>query len=222
MWIVASDFDRTLSHEDDSFVMRKEVASKINHFSTIHRFFVVTGREERYMKILAPDLKPTGWVLENGALLLLENRRIVNAPEDWFETRKIIGEKLTKFGISYSFGDVIIYVNSWNGKLDLGPEVRIERNREDAMILPGNVDKGTGLRRAIQEMHLEGKIVAVGDAENDESLFKVADVKVAVANAIPSIKRMADLVMEKEDGEGVVELLDMILSGRFPKNIDVN
>ncbi|MCG3108499.1 Phosphoglycolate phosphatase [Metallosphaera sp. J1] len=222
MWIVASDFDRTLSHESDSFVIRNDVVEKINNFCSIYKFFVVTGREERYMRILAPGLRPTGWVLENGALLLLGDRKVVNAPETWFETRKIVGEKLTSHGISHSFGEVIIYVNSWNGSLDLGPGVRIERNRQDTMILPDNVNKGTGLMRAIQEMKLSGKVIAVGDAENDESLFRVAHIKVAVANAIPSIKRIADIVMQKEDGEGVVELLDMILTGHFPENIDVN
>ncbi len=188
---------------------------KINEFARLHSFFVVTGREEKYMRLLAPNLKPTGWVLENGALLILNQRKIINAPEDWFVTRRKISEELTRLNVSHSLGEVIIYVNSWRSSVSF-PEARIERNREDVMILPKGVDKGTGFLRALKELNLRGKVVAVGDAENDEALFRVADVKVAVGNAVPFIMSKADLVMEKEDGEGVEELLDLIISGRFP------
>jgi len=45
MWIVASDFDRTISDEKDAFRVREEVRDKINEFSKYWGFFVVTGRE---------------------------------------------------------------------------------------------------------------------------------------------------------------------------------
>ncbi|MEM3681240.1 MAG: HAD hydrolase family protein, partial [Metallosphaera sp.] len=57
---------------------------------------------------------------------------------------------------------------------------------------------------------------------NDEALFRVADIKVAVRNALSSVKEQADFITEKEDGEGVAELLDLILSGNFSKRVNIN
>ncbi|QKR00394.1 phosphoglycolate phosphatase [Metallosphaera tengchongensis] len=221
MWIVASDFDRTLSHESDKFVIRKDIAEKINSFSKIYKFFVVTGREERYMKLLAPGLSPTGWILENGSLIVVNSKKIINAPKNWFTIRQSISRKLKELGIPHSFGEVIIYVDSWSEEISF-ESARVERNRRDAMILPPNVEKGSGLRIALKELNVEGKVVAVGDAENDVSLFRVADYKVAVENALPEIKSLADFVLDKEDGDGVVELLDLILSGRFPEGVNIH
>ncbi|OOK66020.1 haloacid dehalogenase-like hydrolase family protein [Mycobacterium kansasii] len=49
--------------------------------------------------------------------------------------------------------------------------------------------------------------VAVGDAENDLSLFGIAEIGAAVADAVASVRRSADLVLDKPDGAGVAELL---------------
>jgi len=68
----------------------------------------------------------------------------------------------------------------------------------------------------IKAINFRGKVIAVGDGENDLSMFSVADFKVAVANAVPEVKREADLVLSREDGEGVVELLKMIRNGSIP------
>ena len=49
--------------------------------------------------------------------------------------------------------------------------------------------------------------VAVGDAENDLSLFGIAEIGAAVADAVASVRRLADVVLDKPDGAGVAELL---------------
>lgn len=48
--------------------------------------------------------------------------------------------------------------------------------------------------------------IAIGDAENDHSMLEIAEVGVAVANAVPSLKQHADLVLAEPDGTGIVEL----------------
>ena len=55
--------------------------------------------------------------------------------------------------------------------------------------------------------------VAVGDAENDLSLFGIAEIGVAVANAVPSVREHADLVLDKNNGAGVADLL----AGPYPQ-----
>ena len=51
--------------------------------------------------------------------------------------------------------------------------------------------------------------IAIGDDINDIEMFSCAKVKIAVANAHPSLKKMATWVTEKNGGEGAVrEALD--------------
>ena len=91
---------------------------------------------------------------------------------------------------------------------ELGLDCQIVRNRAALMVLPAGVTKGTGLGAVLTEMNLSPhNTVAVGDAENDLSLFGMAEIGVAVANALPSVRRRADLVLEERDGAGVAELL---------------
>jgi len=213
--MVASDFDRTLSSEKEGFIMRRELIEEVNRFSSTNLFVIVTGRERRFMKLLAPGLMPTGWVLENGALIILDKEVIVNAPPEWPRIREKVITVLGGKKLSYSCGEVIVYVDKArkNG-LDINvPGARIEWNREDAMIMPEGVDKGSGLNRLKQMLGFEGTVIAVGDSENDFPLFKAADIKVAVANALPAVKDVVDMVLDKENGEGVAELLRMISSG---------
>jgi len=223
MWIVASDFDRTISDDKDAFRVREEVRDKINEFSKYWGFFVVTGRERRFMEALAPGLKPTGWVLENGCLILAGDREILNVPPGWFSLRQRVITELKGRGIKFSSGEAILYLSDvLEDDLPRIDGVNFERNRNDVMVLPSGIDKGSGLLRALKEMGLNGTIIAVGDGENDASLFRVAQFRVAVKNAVDPLKSMADLVLDREDGLGVVKLLDMILSGDFLKNVKVH
>jgi hypothetical protein len=90
----------------------------------------------------------------------------------------------------------------------LGLDYYVVHNRAAAMILPARVTKGSGLLCALDELGLSAhNVVAVGDAENDLGLLRVAEVGVAVANAVPSLVERADLVLDRADGGGVAELL---------------
>lgn len=81
------------------------------------------------------------------------------------------------------------------------------------MLLPEGVDKDTGLTTALQQMNLSpDAVVGVGDGENDLPLLQVCGLSVSVANAIPSLKAHSDWVMTKNSGEGVIELIDRLLS----------
>jgi hypothetical protein len=74
------------------------------------------------------------------------------------------------------------------------------------------VNKGTSLVRVAGDMGiLPEEILAVGDSENDLEFLKVAGVKVAVANAEPELKAIADYVTKKPYGDGVKEALERFL-----------
>jgi hypothetical protein len=224
LFLVASDYDRTLASEKNGFIISDEVKEKVNEFSKKYPFVVVTGRERKFIKVLAKGLNPTAWVLENGPLLLIGEKEIHLVDEDWFEIRQSIVEKLEKLGLRYSVGKIIIYldnVGNFSNKLRFDC-ARVEWNRNDAMIMPKNMDKGKGLLELVKILNFKGKIIAIGDSQNDIPLFKVADYKVAVANALDEVKKIADLVLNEENGKGVMSLLEMIESGNLFKKIDIN
>ena len=81
------------------------------------------------------------------------------------------------------------------------------------MVLPASVNKGTGLTVALEMLGETAEAtVAVGDAENDLVMLSMVGCGVAVANALTSVKRRADLVMDAPAGEGVRQLIDAMLA----------
>lgn len=97
-----------------------------------------------------------------------------------------------------------------------GLDCQLLRNRGELMVLPAGVTKGTGLFEALGDLGLSHhNTLGVGDAENDHSLINVCEFGVAVANAIPSLRERADLVLREANGAGVASLLKgKLVSGR--------
>lgn len=91
----------------------------------------------------------------------------------------------------------------------------IEYNLGGLMILPPGATKGAGLLHALRELgYSSHNVVACGDGENDLSLFEAAELAVAVANAQPALKAVADVVLEQPHAIGVQGLIADLLAGR--------
>lgn len=85
-------------------------------------------------------------------------------------------------------------------------------NKDAVMALPAGVDKASGLAAALQALQISpGNVLAVGDAENDLVLFTACGYGAAVANAVDPLKRAADVVMQGDHGDGVLELIERFL-----------
>ena len=96
--------------------------------------------------------------------------------------------------------------------LEMDLDLHVILNKDAIMVLPTGVTKGTGLRVALDELGIAPhNVVAVGDAENDDSLLSMCGFSVAVANAIPALKRRAHKTTKQEHGAGVVEIIDQIM-----------
>jgi Cof subfamily protein (haloacid dehalogenase superfamily) len=76
--------------------------------------------------------------------------------------------------------------------------------------------KGKGLERLLKYHKIKPNQAAVlGDWYNDISLFETNAFKVAVANAIPEIKRMADMVTSKSNNEeGAAKFFKKVLKAK--------
>ena len=72
-----------------------------------------------------------------------------------------------------------------------------------------DMNKGTALLEVAALMGLDaGGIMAIGDSANDIEMLRAAGLGVAVGNANPALKSIADMVTSGRYGAGVVEALE--------------
>ncbi|MGC4002357.1 MAG: HAD family hydrolase [Pirellulales bacterium] len=218
---LASDYDGTLAH--DGHVSRETIAAIERLRSSGRKFFIVTGRELPELKSIFAELRLCdGVVAENGGLLYF--------PQD--DSEQVLGESLPEQFLTevsrreikpFSVGKVIFA--SWRpheGPIleviqNLGLGHQIVFNKDAVMVLPAGVNKASGLSALLKLANIEPvETIAVGDAENDHVFFDFCGLGVAVANALPAVKERCDLVMHGDHGDGVIELIDRILSEDLP------
>ncbi len=76
-------------------------------------------------------------------------------------------------------------------------------------ILPGGIGKGTSVEKLCEHLGIDiNKTIAVGDYNNDISMFRASKVGVAVANGIGAVKAVADYVTESNDDDGVANFIE--------------
>ena len=75
-------------------------------------------------------------------------------------------------------------------------------------ILPRGTSKGAGVRWMLQQLQIAPRaMMAVGDGENDVELLEMAGLGVAVSNARPELKAVAETVVGSNNDAGVAEAL---------------
>ncbi|WP_457591791.1 phosphoglycolate phosphatase [Geoglobus sp.] len=78
-------------------------------------------------------------------------------------------------------------------------------------IVDESVSKGRALKYIAEHLGIDaGSFVAIGDSHNDIDMLEVAGIGVAVANADVELKKVADIVTSKPNGDGVVEALEFL------------
>ena len=90
----------------------------------------------------------------------------------------------------------------------VGSKRRVITNKGSIALAPAACDKGTGLRAAIADLHLEGRaILAIGDASNDVAMFDVATIAVGVANSDDAVRAFGVQLTTASFGLGVAEAI---------------
>ena len=74
----------------------------------------------------------------------------------------------------------------------------------------GTRNKKSMLVREIRNRDKVGKILAIGDNDNDVDLFEAADMSIAVANSSIKAKNAADYVSSMEGELGYLEMLMVV------------
>jgi hydroxymethylpyrimidine pyrophosphatase-like HAD family hydrolase len=217
--VLATDYDGTIAH--DGKVEDATVAALRRARDAGMTLIMVTGRElsDLFNTFDHVDLFHRV-VAENGALLYdpatTEITRLAPAPPE------PLIEILTRQQVPLSVGHTIVAtVEPHEHQVlaairDLGLEWHVIFNKGSVMALPANVTKATGLAPALEALdRSQEETIGVGDAENDQVFLRMCGLSVAVANALTSVKELADVVTAGARGSGVVELVEGWLAGEF-------
>ena len=72
-----------------------------------------------------------------------------------------------------------------------------------------NTDKWNALKFLIQKLGIEREeVITIGDNVNDQTMLENAGLGVAMANSAPYIQKMADVVTESNNEDGVAEVIE--------------
>jgi len=209
--LLALDYDGTLAEDGAISPPTLEALAKAKRAGFL--LGLVTGRPHDELLGICPEIGLFDLVVdENGSVLHFPGTGKVEdlgpAPPERF------AEELGRRAIRYSRGRVV--VRTWRPHLqealavirDLGLALDVIPNKYAIMIVPRGIDKGTGLAAGLERLGVTAsETVAVGDDENDRAVFRVAALRVAVANAVEALKAEADLVLERPNGAGMVEFI---------------
>jgi HAD superfamily hydrolase (TIGR01484 family) len=217
---LAADYDGTLA---SGGVVAPPVVHALERLKASGRkLLLVTGREMDEIIEIFPRLDLFDLaVVENGAVLYRPHDR----SEKYLAARppeKFLDELRRRNVSPLNVGRIIAASTADNAPeiLDAiresGLNLEIIFNKDSVMVLPKGVDKATGLGAALDELKLPlGEVVAVGDGENDIPMLEIAGCGAAVAGALETVKRAADIVLAADAGEGVIELIGRML-GELP------
>jgi hydroxymethylpyrimidine pyrophosphatase-like HAD family hydrolase len=211
---LATDYDGTLARDGLVDAPTMEALKEVRRSG--RKLILVTGRDLPDLRRVFAELDLFDLVVaENGALLFnpakKEETPLGDPPSPAFVAR------LRELGVSpLSVGHSIVATWEPHQKTvldvihELALELHIIFNKGAVMVLPGNINKAWGLKCALKPLCLSlHNIVGIGDAENDQAFLSACGCAVAVANALPSVKAKADMVVA-DHGTGVIELARLL------------
>ncbi len=217
---LAFDYDGTLASHDK---VNEEVLTGLTRLKNSgRRLVLVTGRILKDIFRIFPQHTLFDYVVaENGAVLYCPATRITKLLCEPVPLQFI--EKLKEHNSDQlEIGNVI--VASWHpheSKIieviqEFGLDLHISFNKGAVMILPAGVNKASGLAAALSALEISRhNTIGIGDGENDFVMLDKCECAVAVHNALPILKELADIKLEKNNGEGIVDFINHFLENEF-------
>ena len=219
--VLALDYDGTIAQQDvlDSSVRDAIAAARTRGILVL----LVTGRMLDELRRVAGDLHfVDGVVAENGAILHFPDSghtRVLAAtvPEPFIT-------ELGRRGIPFRAGQCLVDADAAEGRRLLEVIRTLELplvlifNRSRVMALPQGVSKATGLHAALDTLRASARnTVAIGDAENDYELLRLAEVGAAVEWGSASLHASADVIVRGSGPAGVAEYVrELTDAGSMP------
>jgi hydroxymethylpyrimidine pyrophosphatase-like HAD family hydrolase len=211
--VIAVDVDGTLF--DGVEVADEAIEALRRARADGHTLIIVTGRRWEELSHVVPDvlaLTDRAICEEGGVLVNLGTLELTLLAEP---AEADLVAALRAAGVAnLDIGHVVIGAPTTS--LDVVTEVRdrvgsqrrVITNKGSIALTPEGCDKGTGLRAAIADLHLEGlAIMAIGDASNDVAMFNIATIAVGVANSDDAVRASGVQLTRASFGSGVAEAL---------------
>ena len=215
---LALDYDGTIARGDAlDPAARDAIAAARTAGLTV---LLVTGRILDDLRRVAGDLHfVDGVVAENGA--------VVHFPDSNHTT--LLGpplsgalvEELGRRPLEFRSGQCLIDASADDAPRILDAIRSTEApyvlafNRSRVMTLPQGVSKATGLRAALDMLRLSARnVVAIGDAENDHELLRIAEIGAAVEWGSPALQAGADLVIRGTGPRDVAACMETLARTR--------
>jgi hydroxymethylpyrimidine pyrophosphatase-like HAD family hydrolase len=213
---LALDYDGTITRDDrvdDS--IRRVIADARTRGITV---LIVTGRIVSELRRVAGDLHfVDGVIAENGA--------VVHFPESGHIT--VIAPRippafvaaLAAEGIACRTGESLVDADAADAPRLLDLIRRLELplvlifNKGRVMVTAQGVSKATGLSAALGTLRLSARnTLAIGDAENDHEMLRLAEIGVAVPWASAALREAADTVVDGAHLDDVSAYLRTLVS----------
>jgi hydroxymethylpyrimidine pyrophosphatase-like HAD family hydrolase/GTPase SAR1 family protein len=215
---LAAGYDGTLAR--DGHCDERCVEALRSLAATGRKLILVTGRVLRELLEIFPEARLFDYVVaENGAVMYRPATRqsaiLAQAPPEIL-LQELERRHVTPMSVGSSS------ITTLPSKRDeirdalrkLGLDFQIVPNDGVLSVLPGGVDKASGVRAALKELGVSHhNLAAIGDGANDIALFTLAQHAAAVRNADPALKRVADRTTQGASCDGFLELAhDLIVT----------
>jgi hypothetical protein len=218
---LALDYDGTIARGDvlDPSVRAAIAAARTQGITVL----LITGRILDELRRVAGDLHFVDVVVaENGA--------VVHFPDSGHTSTlappipDVFVAELGRRGIPFRAGQCLVDADAKEAPRLLDAIRALELplvlvfNAGRVMTLPQGVSKATGLHTALDTLRLSARnTVAIGDAENDHELLRLAEVGVAVEWGSKALRSAADMVLAGDGPTSVAGFVRSLAdSGRLP------
>ena len=214
---LATDYDGVIARDGQASGTALAALERLR--TSGRRAILITGRHLDNLQESCPDLSLFDYVVaENGATIYdprtHEETLLATPPPSEFI------ERLKELGVEpIDVGRVIVatwtphQVAVLQAIQEMGLELHIVFNRTAVMVLPAGVNKATGMDVALRKLGLsKHAVVGVGDSENDFSFLDRSECAATLANGVPSIRKLANIVTKGENGAGLAELIDDLIA----------
>jgi len=219
--VIALDYDGTLTRNDHlDTPMRDAIAEARRRGVSV---VLVTGRRLDDLRRVAGELRfVDGVVAENGG--------VVHFPGGGMTTMlappipHAFVARLQQEGLSFETGQCLVEADASAAPRMLQVIRELELpivllfNRSRVMAMTQGISKATGLRAALEMLRKSPRNgVAVGDAENDHELLRLAEVGAAVQWGSASLCAAADIVIRGDGPPAVADFIRRVSAvGRLP------
>ena len=217
--VCALDFDGTIASDDTLDPSVREAIAAARTSGVI--VLLVTGRILAELRRVAGDLHfVDGVVAENGAVVHFPDsgHTSVLAPPVSQEYL----EELRQRRVPFQAGQCLVDADAGDGSrlLDVIRSLELPLvllfNRRRVMTLPQGVSKATGLHAALDMIRRSARnTLAVGDAENDHEMLRIAEVGAAVEWGSPALRGAADVVIAGSGPAAVAAFMSPLASSGY-------